>query len=49
MEIGILTYYEIYNHGAILQANALKTILESFNCNVSFLTFQRNYDMITNP
>lgn len=47
MEIGILTYYEIYNHGAILQANALKTILESFNCNVSFLTFQRNYDMIS--
>ena len=27
MKIGILTYYGVHNHGAVLQANALKTCL----------------------
>ena len=46
MKAGILTYYGVHNHGAVLQANALKLILEKMGCEVSFLTFSRNYDMI---
>lgn len=28
MKIGILTYYGVHNHGAVLQANALKSVLQ---------------------
>ncbi len=46
MKIGILTYYGVHNYGALLQANALKIVLNSLGHQCSFLTFSRNYDMI---
>ncbi|MCR5637397.1 MAG: polysaccharide pyruvyl transferase family protein [Lachnospiraceae bacterium] len=46
MNIGILTYYGVHNHGAVLQANALKSFLVNRGHDVSFLTFERNYDFI---
>lgn len=45
-QISILTYYQVHNHGALLQAYALKQILEKEGCLVNFLTFERNYDFI---
>ena len=47
MKIGILTYYGVHNHGAVLQANALRTFLVNKGHEVTFLTFERNYDFIT--
>lgn len=46
MKIGILTYYDVHNHGAVLQANALKTVLERAGHEVTFLKFERNYDFM---
>lgn len=46
MKVGILTYYGVHNHGALLQANALKSVLEAQGVEVEFLKFQRNYDYI---
>lgn len=46
MKIGILTYYGVHSHGAVLQANALKTVLENMGHEVCFVTFERNYDYI---
>ena len=45
MKIGILTYYAVHNYGAVLQANALKKVLEKDGHVVTFLSFSRNYDM----
>ena len=47
MKIGILTYYGVHNHGAVLQANALKSVLEAQGHDVKFLTFDRSYEYIT--
>lgn len=47
MKIGILTYYGVHNHGAVLQANALRTILAAKGHDAEFLTFNRNYDFIS--
>lgn len=46
MKIGILTYYGVHSHGAVLQANALKTVLTNLGHNVEFIQFNRNYDFI---
>lgn len=46
MRIGILTYYGVHSHGAVLQANALKSVLERMGHEVCFVTFERNYDYI---
>ena len=46
MKIGILTYYGVHSHGAVSQANALKTVLENMGHEVCFVTFERNYDYI---
>lgn len=46
MNVGILTYYGVFNHGAVLQANALKTVINSMGHNCDFIQFNRNYDMI---
>ena len=46
MKIGILTYYGVHNHGAVLQANALKSVLEAQGHEVKFLTFNRSYEYI---
>ena len=47
MIIGILTYYGVHNHGAVLQANALKTVLESKGHECGFLVFERSYSNIS--
>lgn len=47
MKIGILTYYGVHNHGAVLQANALKSVLEAQGHEVKFLTFDRSYEYIS--
>lgn len=46
MKIGILTYYGVHNHGAVLQANALKSVLQKMGHEVSFVSFERNYDYV---
>ena len=46
MKIGILTYYGVHNHGAVLQANALKTVLTSKGHECGFLEFERSYSNI---
>lgn len=46
MQVGILTYYGVFNHGAVLQANALKTVIRSLGHECDFITFNRNYDYI---
>lgn len=45
MKIGILTYYGVHNHGAVLQANALKSVLQKMGHEVSFVSFERNYGL----
>lgn len=46
MKVGILTYYDVHNHGAVLQANALKTVIMSLGHDCEFLSFDRDYSMI---
>ncbi len=46
MKIGILTYYDVHNHGAVLQVNALRRYLKHLGYDVTFLSFERNYDFI---
>ena len=46
MRVGILTYYGVFNHGAVLQANALKKVVESMGHDCEFVTFNRNYDYL---
>ena len=46
MDIGILTYYNVHNHGALLQAYGLQQVLKQQGCHVEFLRFSRNYDML---
>ena len=48
MRIGILTYYGVHNHGAVLQANALKTVLTQMGHECGFLAFERSYSNISN-
>lgn len=47
MKIGILTYYGVHNHGALLQANALKKVLNSKGYDCGFLEFERSYSNIS--
>lgn len=47
MKVGILTYYGVHNHGAVLQANALKTVLERKGHECGFLAFERSYSNIS--
>lgn len=46
MKGAILTYYNVHNHGSSLQALALKNVLNSMGYDISFLSFDRNYDLI---
>lgn len=46
MKIGILTHYDVHNHGALLQLNALTRVLESKGHSVSALTYKKNYDFM---
>ncbi len=47
MDIGILTYYGVHNHGAVLQANGLQQVLRGMGHNVRFLSFERSYEYIS--
>ena len=47
MDIGILTYYGVHNHGAVLQANGLQQVMKSMGHNVRFLSFERSYEYIS--
>lgn len=47
IDIGILTYYGVHNHGAVLQANGLQQVLKGMGYNVRFLTFNRSYEYIS--
>lgn len=45
MEYGIITHYDIHNHGASLQLNGLKRVLKrDFNIDAQALQFVKNYD-----
>ena len=47
MKIGIITHYDVHNHGAILQMNALiKVLRQKFNADAHALQFDENYDFL---
>lgn len=47
MKIGIITHYDVHNHGAILQMNALvKVLRKKFNADAHALKFDKNYDFL---
>src|SRR5690606_20933116 len=46
MKIGIITHYEVHNHGAILQLNALIKVLEKKKIKAFALRFDKNYDFV---
>ena len=46
MKIGIITHYNVHNHGALLQLYALKSVLEKENNIVRALTFKKNFDFM---
>ena len=46
MKIGIVTHYNVHNHGALLQLYALKQILESYGHSAAAITFNKNYDFM---
>ena len=45
-DIGIVTHYDVFNHGAILQLNALCKVLGRMGCNARALQFDKNYDFL---
>ncbi len=46
MKIGILTHYQVHNHGAILQMHGLYNILKSLGHIPYILTYNKNFDFI---
>ena len=45
MNVGIITHYDVHNHGASLQLNALVKVLKrDFNIDAQALRFETNYD-----
>ena len=44
--IGILTHYQVHNHGAILQLYGLYHTLEKLGLSPCVLTYQKNFDFI---
>lgn len=45
-KIGIITHYDVHNHGAVLQLMALKKVLFNFGIEARALQFDKNYDFI---
>ncbi len=45
-KIGIITHYDVHNHGAILQLNALIKTLMEFGLEAQALRFDKNYDFL---
>lgn len=46
MKVGIITHYDVHNHGAILQMYALQQVIRELDHNVEGLTFQKRYNFI---
>lgn len=46
MKIGIITHYEVHNHGALLQLNALEKVLEKKGYTAKALRYKKNYDFL---
>ena len=46
MEYGIITHYDVHNHGALLQLNALIKVLDSLGIEAKALQFDKNYDFM---
>jgi len=46
MKIGILTHYQVHNHGAILQMYGLYYTLKSLDYTPYILTYEKNFDFI---
>lgn len=46
MKYGIITHYDVHNHGALLQLNGLKQVLNGLGINASALQFDKNYDFM---
>lgn len=47
MDYGIITHYDVHNHGALLQLNALKRVLRrDFGIEAKALQFDKNYDFM---
>ena len=46
MKYGIITHYDVHNHGALLQLNALKQVLKNLDIEATALRFDKNYDFI---
>ena len=46
-KVGIVTHYDVHNHGAILQLNALVQVLrERYAIEAKALQFDKNYDFL---
>lgn len=46
MKIGIITHYDVHNHGAILQLNGLVSFLRGLGHEAFALQFDKNYDFL---
>ena len=46
MKAGIITHYEVHNHGAQLQMYALSQVLKEFDYDAKALRFRKNYDFM---
>ena len=46
MKYGIITHYDVHNHGALLQLNGLKQVLKSQGIEAKALQFDKNYDFM---
>ena len=47
MKYGIITHYDVHNHGAILQMNALiKVLKKNFDIDAQALQFDKSYDFM---
>lgn len=44
--IGIITHYDVHNHGALLQLTALINVLKEKNIRAKALQFDKNYDFM---
>lgn len=45
-KIGIITHYDVHNHGAVLQLYALSRVLNELGYEAKALTFNKNFDFI---
>lgn len=46
MKFGIITHYDVHNHGAVLQLTALIRVLAQQGIDASALRFDKNYDFL---